>query len=144
MAVANIEELCKGLCELAGVDAPDLVPDAENRVTIALELQDVKFIVEHAPRHRDDGLLIRAVLGPQAAGQTLEACSALLALNCQLHCLGYAFGRNPVTGEIVLDHETGFDQTSPVEMYQCIVSMAQGIHGWREHGFVAGGVQAAA
>lgn len=144
MAVANFEELCKGLCEIAGAPAPDLTPDSGGALAIAVELRGVQFLVSHRSRLSEGPVLVRAAFGRLPVGNEQEACRTLLEINSQVHCMGYRFGRSPASGEIVLDQKIPLDQLTPVELYQRINSMVDGIHGWREHRFLGSPAQASA
>lgn len=136
MAVANFEEMCKGLCEVAGIAVPDLAPDEYGGVAIEVELHDVKVIVSHGPHTGPDRALAMAIFGQLPAGRELDACRTLLDINSQVLGLGFAFGRNPANGEIVLKQSYPFDQATAVDLYQRIVKMVEGVNGWRQHHFL--------
>lgn len=144
MAISSFEELCKGLCEVAGVTAPDMTPDPHGGIAVELEMTGVRVILAHDLKNQPDQALILAIFGPLPAGRELEACRALLNLNCQVHSLGYAFGRNPATGDIVLKQRCPLGETSSVDLYQRLVEMVQGIRGWRDHHFMADAADPAA
>jgi hypothetical protein len=137
MAVANFEELCKGLCEVTGTALPALNPDETGRVAMVLELQGIKFILAHQPHEAPATALLLAVFGPLPQGREVPACRALLALNCTVHTLGFAFARHPASGDIVLKHLLALDACTAVDLFQRITQMAEGIEGWREHSFLA-------
>ena len=136
MAIANFNELCKGLCEIARLAAPDLTPDEHGSVAIEAELNDVTVIVSHGPHTGPDHALLLAIFGQLPEGRELDACRTLLDINCQVHGLGFAFARNPANGDIVLKQNYPFDRASASDLYQRITQMVEGVNGWRQHHFL--------
>jgi hypothetical protein len=136
MATANFEELCRGLCDVAGAEPPDLTPDALGNCAIEVEFNDVRVILVHRPQSGPGRAGMRVIFGPLPAGRELQACRALLDINAQTQNLGTTFGRNPATGEIVLKQEYVFADTTPVDLYGRIVSIVEGVRGWRQHHFI--------
>jgi hypothetical protein len=136
MTVSTFEGLFSGICELAGAPVPDVPATDAGPVAIAIEFDGVKFVLAHEAGERADHVCMLAVFGPLPSGNELAACRALLQLNARVHCLGHAFGRNPATADIVLKHHLALDETTAVELYQQMVSTAEGIRGWRQHHFL--------
>ncbi len=128
--------LCIGLCEVAGVSAPDMMPDEAGGLAIEIDLQGVRVVIAQHPRLDSEQLLLMATFGPLPAEQRLEACRALLNINCQSHSLGYAFACNPAGGDVVLKQLCAVGEISPQDLYQRLVQMVEGIHGWRQHHFL--------
>ena len=137
MAISSFEVLCSGLCEVAGLEVPDLTSTDGGDVAIEVELRGVRIVISHGQGTGPNQAFVAATFGFLPEGRGAEAARTLLKINCKVLPMGLAFARNPVTGEIVLKQAYAFHKATAVDLYQRILKMVEGIEGWREHFFLA-------
>ena len=49
MTIASFEDLCGGICDLAGSPVPDLTRDDDGRLAVALPMDGVEITLTHEP-----------------------------------------------------------------------------------------------
>jgi len=129
-------KLCHDLCDAAGVPAPGLARDGRATTAIELMLGDVPVILAHDTDGQRGNACFTVVLGQLPARRRLEACEALLDINFQVLLAGYAFGRDPANGDVVLRHTVTLGQVTGACLYERIANAAAAARGWREHHFL--------
>jgi hypothetical protein len=137
MSFANFEGLCKGLCELAGVEVPDLVPGVDGGLAIEVALNEVRVVLSYDSASHADRVVFAVTFGPLPDGRALDACRVLMNLNTHVLASGSTFGRDPATGDMVLAQSLAFGQATAVDVYQRIVMLVEIAAGWRQHHFLA-------
>jgi hypothetical protein len=136
MPVANFEELCKGFCAMAGCSVPDLSPDPNGEVAVEMEMSDVNVILAHGAATGPNRAVVTAVFGPLPQENELEACRVLMDLNMGLLTAGAVYGRDPVSGEVVLQDDVNFEDSSVLDVYQRVSRMIEAASNWRQHHFL--------
>jgi hypothetical protein len=139
----NFEALCLGLCEVPGIAVPEPRADEHGGQAIEFELHGVKVVLSHGPRTGPNRALVVATFGQLPAGREPDACRTLLNINRQVLSLGFAFGRNPANGEIVLKQNYSFDRATAADLYTRIATMADCVNRWRRHHFLVEGAAGA-
>lgn len=132
MAVAGFEELCRGVCELVGCEAPSLARDAEGRAAMRVVIQGVEATLTHEPQRSATHAFVLASFGPLLAGAELDACKALLELNAELLRHGGAcFSRHPVSGEALLQYAYSLAEATPVDLFRRVGELAGIVQSWQ-------------
>lgn len=143
MAMTTFKELCQGLCQVPGIAVTESSDDEQGGLAIDVEVHGVRVALSHGPRTGLHRALMIATFGQLPAGRESDACRTLLNINRQVLSLGFAFGRNPATGEIVLKQNYSFDQATAEGLHKRIATMADCVNHWRRHHFLAEGAQGA-
>jgi hypothetical protein len=131
------DELCTKLCKAAGTPVPELCPDSNGNTAIAVTVGDVDVIVAHEPRRAPASAFLSVNCGPVPAGDSVAAYRALMEVNSlMMWSRGCSFGRNPRTGEIVLQYAYPLQEASAAELYECIRTFADVAQSWRESHFL--------
>lgn len=137
MAIANFDELCKGLSEIAGVTPPALEPDEQGITAFSVHLHDVAVTVAHAPQSSPDCAFVLIEFGEVPRDRDLAVWTALLDANFLM--MGESapcFSRNPATGQVLLQYVYPFDTATALDLYQGIVKMVDIARRWREDHFL--------
>lgn len=129
MAVASFETLCTGLCDLAGGCILEIDVTDQGVSAFALKVDGVNVTLGHDPRRGAQHVFLMASFGPLPEGRELPACLRLLEMNClMLTADSPSFGRDPLTGEILLQARYAFSELTPHRLYEDIahfVSLAR-------------------
>lgn len=137
MAIANFDELCKGLSEIAGVTPPPLEADKQGIIAFSVHLHEVAVSVAHAPQSSPGCAFVLIEFGKVPEGRELAAWTALLDANFLM--MGESapcFSRNPATGQVLLQYAYPFDRATALDLYQGIVKMVDIARRWREDHFL--------
>lgn len=124
----SFRALCLAVSEMAGAGEPALPGEC---TAVELMLRDRRFVLSHGGHTGPDRLLVLATFGPLPAGQEAPAASRLLDLNLSMLGLGGVFARHPSTEDILLKQYLPLDQSTPVELYQSLLVIADAIEDWR-------------
>lgn len=133
LAVASFEELYRGFFSIAGLPPRVLVADGGGTTAFTLTLHDVQVTVMHAASTPDIAFVL-VEYGAVPASNSRASWDMLMDANLQM--LGRhtpIFGRNPLNGEVVLRLGCPLDGTTPVDLYQRLISMVSAARAWREH-----------
>ncbi len=137
MTIANFDELCKGLSEIAGVTAPALTPDEQGIIAFSVHLHEVAVSVAHAPQSSPHCAFVVIEFGDIPQDRALAAWTALLDANFLM--MGESapcFSRNPATGQVLLQYAYPFDTATALDLYQGIVKMTDIAQRWRDDHFL--------
>jgi hypothetical protein len=133
MGVASFEDLCRGLCELAGVATPALERDEEGSLAVVVPAEGLEVTLTHEPARSATHVFVLAGVGPLPQGGELDACKALLEINAGLlRHAGLCFSRDPQTGDMLLQQACALDDTTPVGLYQRVRELSVAVHEWRQ------------
>lgn len=138
MAVANFQELCDGLCELAGVRPPDTAPDEQGCQGMTFMLDGVTVELSFEPHICQEHVLVRVNFGALPAGRELQACRALMEFNTRLRGIGPAFSRHPQNGDIVCQSAYSLMQATAHDLHDWCLRLIQAAREWREPSAHAG------
>ncbi len=137
MSMDNFERLCKGLCDLAGVTAPDLAPGDDGALAIEIGLKGVLVVLSYDGHRNPDRVVFAVTFGPLPDGRELDACRVLMTINTHVLASGSTFGRDPATGDVMLAQSLAFGQATAVDVYQRIDKLVDTANSWRQHHFLA-------
>ncbi len=132
MAVANFDELCDGVCELAGIQRPDVEPDAQSCQGMAFVVDDVAVELTLEPHISPEHVLVRVNFGAFPAGAELNACRALMEFNTRMRGAGPAFSRHPQSGDIIYQCPYSFAQATAHDLHDWCLRLVQAAREWRE------------
>jgi hypothetical protein len=132
MPIANFEQLCTHVCEIAGVPAPELSEDQEGITAFTVRIDEALVsVMQHRELQRS--VVIAGVLGTVPDEDQDRACRLLIEANYL--SIGrpqmQTASRNPVTGEFVLHVAQSLDDTSGAAVYESITRMAALASQWR-------------
>lgn len=137
MAIANFEELCKGMCEVAGVEAPELSADEQGVLAFTVQLHDVSVTVAHAQETSPGCAYVLIEFGEPPADRELAAWLALMDANfLMLGDNAPTFSRNPANGQVILQYAYPFEQATALGLYQGILRMVEIAGQWRQDYFL--------
>jgi hypothetical protein len=139
MPIADFEQLCKGFCEIAGMQAPDLAPNDQGVWAATLHMRGVPVSVLQFDPNDPTAYLI-AEFGSLPEDQALPGWLALLDTNLSLagkHAHAPAFSRNPGTGEVLLQWGCPLADVTAVDVYQRVIAMVDLARHWRTSHFLA-------
>lgn len=142
MSSADFSALCQALCTQLGVQAPQLEPDPLGVVGITVQLQGVDLAVLHT-RPTDAFALLLVTFGPLDEDREPGIWRALMDANFLL--VGPdapAFSRNPVTGEVLLQHVLPLANVDAAQLRVRMVRMAEVALQWRKDFFLSAEAQA--
>ena len=134
MTTANFEQLCTGLCEVAGMPAPDFTmaspgPDDTPEIEVCI---DEKFVILSDEQvHGCPNASIAVRLGALPVGDELEACRRLMDINVDSLNSRTAFARDFSTGDIVLVQAYMYEDGTPIDLYQRILRLVAAAEEWR-------------
>jgi hypothetical protein len=137
MTVANFDQLCKGVCEVAGCAMPDVAVSEHGAAAASVLLDGVEVTLGHDPLRGANMAFVITRFGPLPAGQALLASVALLQTNSAM--LGNnspCFGYDPLTHDVLLHHTCPFDTATPVSVHQSIVRFVAIAREWRTNHFL--------
>ena len=133
MHIPSFDELKISLCEIAGVEPPQLQEDDDGIAAFTLELDGVATSLLQY-RGRPDSFILASRLGAVAPADESNASRMLMESNFLM--LGEAatpcVGRNPITGDFVLHFTYRLAEASGADVYQTIVRMTELAQEWRE------------
>lgn len=107
MAVANFDELCAGFCEIAGVRAPVLQPDASGLAAFHFKFRGVTVDVMHWPHRCAHSAYIAFAFGALPPGDADRASHMELLLMANFVSFWQpqgTFACNPATSNMVLQY----------------------------------------
>jgi len=132
MSIANFEQLCLGICELAGFQPPRLLPDARGTTAFSVRLRGVPVTVLELGPGREGMAYLVADMGTLTADEAPAGWRALMDANSALPCADAPrFSRNPRTGEAVMQWACAMQDVTVVDVYQRISRMVDAALGWR-------------
>lgn len=137
MSMENFEGLCKGLCDLAGVAAPDLAPGGDGALAIEVVFNGVRVVLSYDGPRNPGRVVFAVTFGPLPGGRELDACRVLMTINTHVLASGSTFGRDPATGDMVLAQSLAFGQATAVDVYQRIDKLVDVANSWRQTHFLA-------
>lgn len=122
MAVANFEELCAGFCEIAGLKAPVLQPDASGLVAFHFRFRDVTVDVMHWPQRCAQSAYIAFAFGTLPADEQERA--AHLELLMMANFVSWqpqgTFACNPASGEVMLQYSYPLSDATPHALLELV------------------------
>ena len=140
MAVASFQVLCEGVCEIFGVTPPPLQPDANGLTGFTLQLQGVDISVVEAPTGPggpSPAALVLVEFGVPPPERELQTWHALLDANfLMLDANAPSFSRNPMTGEVVLQHACTLHDTTCEDLCGRLLAIAEVAVRWRRDYFL--------
>lgn len=132
MSDIDFLDLASQFCNLVGSSVPVLTPDADGMLTFSTRLRDVDLSISHDPVHLPDQVHVLAFFGPVAdAIETVvlrQLLHANLALTGASRC---AFGRNPISGDIVLVSTCPLAELSAENLLAGLQAIADAALQWR-------------
>jgi len=131
MAMANFQEVCKAMCELAGIEAPVVVPNEQGSEGLAVTFDDVTVQLTHEPNVSGEHVLARVLFGRLPKGRELETCRRLMEANTQLRGAGPSFSRHPATGEIIYQFAYALMDVTAQDLYSWCMRVVETVHEWR-------------
>ena len=140
MAVGSFNDLCAGFCELAGVPAPILKPDARGVIAFHVILRDVTVNIVHAPARCEDHAFILFEFGPFRGDHADPASDlgGLLDANfLSMQPYPPVFSRNPVNGDALLQYVYPFFDATPTGLLELVELGVQKALSWRQGAKVA-------
>jgi hypothetical protein len=133
MAVASFEDLCRGVCELVGCEAPALERDERDNLAIRVAIQGIDVKLTHEPARSRTHAFVLAGFGPFPQDSEVDACKALLELNAELlRYAGACFSRDPVSGDAVLQYAYALDAGTAVDLYQRVGDLTSVVRAWQQ------------
>jgi hypothetical protein len=128
MPTANLHELYKGVCELAGCTPASVSRDGQDAYSVRIAHVTVALIKVH-----DDDVVLVAEAGPMPGASALEHWLALMRANALLMDIDSPrFGRNPVTGDVTLHRLCDLAVVSVCDAYAMINQMVDLVLSWRK------------
>jgi hypothetical protein len=137
MAIADFQELCKGICEVAGMQPPALAPSEQGTWSATVHMRDVEITVLQFGARAPGTAFLIAEFGELPEDRALAGWLALM--NANLHMAGEnapAYSRNPDTGKVLLHWACPYWSVTVVDVYQRIVAMVDLACKWREDYFL--------
>jgi hypothetical protein len=132
MAVASFQELCAGLCEAYDLPTTQLEPDASGLVGFRVQLRNVEVTLVESSTGTVPAAYVLVEFGPLPASDELRALQALLNTNFMLLAPNApAFSRNPMTGDILLQHACLLSDASVLGMAESIGYLVDLATQWR-------------
>jgi hypothetical protein len=137
MAIANIEALCAGFCDMAGMPPIMLAPDNAGLRSATIRVGGVDVYAQQLDSHNADCVFLSADLGaPQ--DRALEAWQLLLKAN--LRMVGTSdpvFSRNPSTQRAMVQWAYPLADASVPDFHHRVMSLANMAGDWRDGHFLA-------
>jgi hypothetical protein len=136
MAIATFDDFCDSICDLIGVAAPTLEPDASGLVGFTVTHHETAISFLKADRGDEPGILMMVDFGAPPADKAPAVMLSLLDANFLMMGVGApSFGRNPATGEISLQQSFLLSQVDVRNIYQGIANAADTVATWRKTNF---------
>jgi hypothetical protein len=138
MAVSNIEALCAGFCDMAGMPPTTLAPDNTGLRGATIRVRDVDVYAQQLDAHAADCVFLSADLGDAPEDRALEAWRLLLGANmCMLGTSDPVFSRNPTTHRAMVQWAYPLADASVPDFHQRVMALADTARDWREGHFIA-------
>jgi hypothetical protein len=137
MSIAHFEELCKGVCEVAGMQAPALAPTDRGTWSATVHMRGIEITVMQFSTRAPGTAFLIAEFGELPGDRALAGWLALM--NANLHMAGEnapAFSRNPETGKVLLHWACPYWSITIIDVYQRMVAMVDLACQWREDYFL--------
>jgi hypothetical protein len=137
MAIADFEELCKGVCEVGGAPAPELMPNERGTWSATVHLRGVEVTVMQFGTRAPGTAFLVAEFGELPQDHALAGWLALM--NANLHMAAEsapAFSRDPETGKVLLQWACPLWAATVVDVYQRISEMVDLACRWHEDYFL--------
>lgn len=135
MPIASFDELCKGLCEIAGFPPPALMtPEEEGNLAFSMRLRGVVISALQPSRGRGGTALLIAQFG--AMPPELEPAGWLGLLDANFFLMDEdapRFSRNPKTGEIILQWNCPLGALSVTDAFLRASRMVDLARSWHSH-----------
>ncbi|HVZ46012.1 MAG TPA: CesT family type III secretion system chaperone [Ramlibacter sp.] len=137
MAIADIEELCKGFCELAGAAPPALTRGADGTRAATIRMEGVDVAMQQFADRYEDIVFLAADLGEPPAGRELEAWRLLMEANLRMTGTSApSFSRSPVTGRAVLHWPCPLMEATVTDFRRRVIALVEAARQWREDHFL--------
>jgi hypothetical protein len=137
MAIADLEQLCKGVCDIAGMRMPVLQPSDKGIWSVTVHLRGIEVtVMQFATRAPRKAFLI-ADLGAPPEQIALAAWRTLMDAN--RHMAGEqapAFSRNFESGNALLHWACPYWDTTVIDVYQRIEALVDLACRWRRDGLL--------
>jgi hypothetical protein len=136
MAVANLEELCAGFCEIVKIAPPALSADALGQVAFHVVLRGETVNLVHRPNEFPEHVFVVFELGPvgaEGADAAVQMCALLDANFAPLQLHAPVFSRNPQTGDVLLQYIYPLFEATPTGLYELIDTGLNSVDRWRHH-----------
>lgn len=135
MAVANFEALCAGFCEIAGLKAPTLVPDASGLAAFHFDFRGVTVDVMHWPDRCAHSAYIAFAFGALPAGDAERASHMELLMMANFVSFWQpqgTFACNPASEEVVFQYTYSLPDATPHALLELIEHGTTLALEWRE------------
>lgn len=132
MIVKNFQALSRGLCEVVGMDVPDLIADENGIVTLAMRLHDVDISIGIDPQRSSSCAFVLVSFGALPE-QDREAvlCNLLEANLFMLNDRGRAFSFDPGAASITLQYACPCADAVAADVYQDLLRDVSLARQWR-------------
>jgi hypothetical protein len=132
MTIANFEEMCAGVCEIAGLQVPQLKPDADGTLSATVQIYGVEVALFQLASGGPGTMFIVAELGlPPDPHQSADWLALVDANERMPGIWGPAFSRNPQSGEALLQWSLPLDAIAVVDVFQALLESVQLALQWR-------------
>jgi hypothetical protein len=135
MAVANVEELCAGFCEIAGIQAPVLKPDERGLIAFHVKYRGVTVDVMHCPQRCSDRAFIIIGFGTLSLDDDEDAGWSRAMLRANFVTLQQpqgVFACNPATDEFVLQYTYPLFEATPHALLELVEQGTTAALQWRD------------
>ncbi len=132
MPISSFHVLSSGFCDLAGVGAPALQPDAHGALAFSVRLRGVDLTLVELIHSSNSAFALVAELGNMPEQQARAGWLALLDANFT-SAAGVApcYSCNPQTGTVVLQWTAALQDVAYTDVYQWACKMADAALLWR-------------
>lgn len=137
MPLPNIESLCAGYCEGAGIAVPAIVPDGAGLRSFTLHVRDVDIYVQQLDSLERDCVFVAADLGEPPAASERYAWRVLMRANGRMPGeKAPLFSRNPATGRAMLQWAYPLSIASGSDFGRRFSALVDVAREWRIAGFL--------
>jgi hypothetical protein len=135
MPIANFEQLCAGLCELAGIEMPPLARD-DGMWSATLCMRGVDVTLMQYEDRQPGAVFLIADFGPMPEELGVGGWLTLLDANL-LHsgADSPSYGRNPETGHVLLQMPVRLDSATAGHVHEVITALVETALQWRHDSF---------
>jgi hypothetical protein len=132
MAAADFHDLATQFCTLVGAPIPPLTPDADGGLAFSASFRDVDITVTHDPADLPDRVTILVFFGQAPEHAELAVLRQLLHANlAMMRSSPCAFGRNPISGDIVLVSTCPLAELSGATLMEGLQALIDAALQWR-------------